>query len=555
MKRQIYLSLIFSMLIVFGFSQSQRMVLLEHFTQASCGPCATYNPQINSLLASNPDKITAIMYHTSWPGYDPMYNHNTVENAARTSYYSVSSVPNSVLDGNIYNGHPNGWNISTVNNRYAVPSPCDISIYHALSADENEFLVWVMIEATEDMPAGLKMHLAAIEKEITFSSPPGSNGETEFFNVMKKMLPNQTGLVLPAIPAGEYIILEYSWEHSNVYDVDQLAAVGFVQNNDTKEVMQAAMSSDEPFDPPYNVDADIMTVSNISQTYCNGYIEPVITIRNNGEAPLTSLDISYTINGGDPVTYNWTGNLGFLEKDIIEMTGSEFTVMDVNTLEVTGASPNGQNDDYMTNNVRTIEIEQAPSVTSPVSLVLKLDNHPEETSWEVKDSQGNVLYEGGDYTTAGQILVEQFQVEDEDCYTFYIYDEGGDGLTEGGSYKLGYSGNIIFAEGTGFGVKDEAQFSINYTGISENDFASDLHVYPVPVEKEVNLSFNLLRNSEVKYSVINPTGEKLFETEHGMQSPGEKIFTINLEEFSPGVYYVILETGTKQTIRKIVLVK
>ncbi len=61
------------------YAQSQRLVLLEHFTQASCGPCATYNPSIHTWLVNNPDKITSINYHTSWPGYDPMYNHNTVD--------------------------------------------------------------------------------------------------------------------------------------------------------------------------------------------------------------------------------------------------------------------------------------------------------------------------------------------------------------------------------------------------------------------------------------------------------------------------------------------
>lgn len=193
-----------------GFGQSQRLVLLEHFTQASCGPCAQYNPQINSLLNQYPDKFTAVMYHTSWPGYDPMYNHNTVENGARTSYYSVNAVPNSVIDGNVYNGHPAGWNITTINNRYAVPSPADISVYHELSPGQDEVTVNMMILATQDIPAGTKAHMVVIEKHIHFSNPPGSNGETDFYNVMKKMLPNQSGTELPAMQAGDYTIISYS---------------------------------------------------------------------------------------------------------------------------------------------------------------------------------------------------------------------------------------------------------------------------------------------------------------------------------------------------------
>ncbi|HML86466.1 MAG TPA: hypothetical protein PKE52_15025, partial [Bacteroidales bacterium] len=45
-----------------GYSQSQRLVLLEEFTQASCGPCASSNPTIHALLVNNPTKITGIYY-------------------------------------------------------------------------------------------------------------------------------------------------------------------------------------------------------------------------------------------------------------------------------------------------------------------------------------------------------------------------------------------------------------------------------------------------------------------------------------------------------------
>jgi hypothetical protein len=56
MRKHVYLLILFSGLTLISFGQSQRLVLLEHFTQASCGPCATYNPQINTMLANNPDK-------------------------------------------------------------------------------------------------------------------------------------------------------------------------------------------------------------------------------------------------------------------------------------------------------------------------------------------------------------------------------------------------------------------------------------------------------------------------------------------------------------------
>jgi hypothetical protein len=386
-----------------AFSQSQRMVLLEQFTQASCGPCASANPAIKNLLAGNPDKITSIFYHTSWPGYDPMYLHNTDDQNGRVTYYGVNSVPYSVLDGNYYNGFPSGWNINTVNNRYSVPSPLEIKIYSHLSPDQTKFHVYMLIEATEDLSGNLAAHMVVIEKLIQFASPPGSNGETQFVNVLKKMLPSKTGTMLLPMEEGEYVILEGEWKHANVYSLPQLAVVGFVQNNANKEVLQAANSSSTPFTPLFTTDVEVTEIKNIPQYNCMGSIQPVAKIRNNGTADITSMDIVYSMNGGEPLTYAWTGNLAFLESVSVELPESVFNVLDENTLEVIALNPNGTNDEYTKNNTYIRIIDKSLLVTSPVSLALKLDNNPQETTWELKNSQGTVLYSGGSLHTGRRI--------------------------------------------------------------------------------------------------------------------------------------------------------
>jgi hypothetical protein len=172
--KKIALSILLITLTLTGFSQSQRLVLLEHFTQASCGPCATVNPGLHTLLTANPDKITSIMVHTSWPGYDPMYNHNTADAGARTSYYSVNSVPHSVLDGNFYNGHPSGWNINTVNTRYAVPSPFNLSINQNLSPGNDTLFVTMLVEATAGVTGPITAFMTVIEKHIHFNTAPAA---------------------------------------------------------------------------------------------------------------------------------------------------------------------------------------------------------------------------------------------------------------------------------------------------------------------------------------------------------------------------------------------
>ena len=40
-----------------SFAQTQRRVLVEEFTQASCGPCAAVNPAFNVMLSANAEKF------------------------------------------------------------------------------------------------------------------------------------------------------------------------------------------------------------------------------------------------------------------------------------------------------------------------------------------------------------------------------------------------------------------------------------------------------------------------------------------------------------------
>ena len=554
MKRSLLLFLTMTMFAVLTFGQSQRLVLLEHFTQASCGPCAGVNPGIEALLNANPDKFTAINYHTSWPGYDPMYNHNTVENGARTNYYSVNSVPYSSIDGNYYNGHPNNWNINTINNRYAETSPFELYMHHELSADENTFTVTMLIVASEDVEAGMKAHMVVIEEMISFSSAPGSNGEKDFRNVMKKMLPNHSGTSLPAFETGDYALLQYSWEHQNVYEIDELNAIGFIQNNDGKEVLQAANSSEVVFDPLYTTDVEAKEVSNISYFNCEGKIQPMVEIRNNGSDNLTSLDIHYSLNGGAVITYNWTGNLGFLETEKVLLEESTFTVELENTLNVTVESPNGVADEYAQNNLQDIMIDKAPLGESTMVLYMILDDNPEETTWEVTNYEGDVIHEGGPYTMAGQTVLEQLTFESTNCYTFTIYDDGGDGLSQGGSIAFGFGSEYLINE-TDFGDKAEAQFKIEFTGISDQLVLPHFSMYPNPATDQVQFSFDLVSKQEVQYSLMNALGDVVKSQAYGMEPAGKRNYTIGLDGLSEGIYYLRIQVGDAQKTEKIVITK
>lgn len=304
-----------------SFGQYQRLVLFEEFTQASCGPCASQNPGFNALLGENTDKAVAIKYQVSWPGFDPMYLQNSSEVDARVSYYSVSGVPDASMDGvhiandcGYYTGAPACVSQDDIDAGYAVTSPFQMVTTHYFSADYKTVYVHVDVTAGPDVTGTLKLQVEVTEKEILFDTPPGSNGETEFYGVMKKMLPNNSGTLTGDFYAGETKSYDLSWDMSNIYNINNIQIVAFMQNDATKGVMQASVSS--PIGGLADVDYAANSVNAIS---CTADYTPVVNVTNNSATTLTSLDVVYRFDAGAPSTYNWTGSIAAGGSDNISL--------------------------------------------------------------------------------------------------------------------------------------------------------------------------------------------------------------------------------------------
>jgi hypothetical protein len=537
-------------LTAFVFAQSQRMVLAEESTSSTCGPCAGQNPAFDALLQANSDIVTAIKYHVWWPapGNDPMYLHNTVDNAARTNYYSINSVPRAVMQGNYYNGQPAGVSQSMLNTLAAIPSPFEIQIQQELSPNEDSIYLTTLIKATEDVSGNMVAHVVVVEKYIGFSSPPGTNGEKDFYNVMKKLLPTKSGTSMPSsMVAGDYIILQNSWKLENVYDINELAAVAFVQDNTSKDVHQAGNSSEDPLVPAYNLDVEVLSVSNATSSNCSGSLTPHVTIRNNGGTDITSLTINYAINDGEEQTYEWSGNLSFLQTETVELSEVTFAIADTNQLVITGISPNGSDDDYLPNNTFIFEVIKAPSLTGNSIVFLTLDDHPEETTWEIKNSMGDVVQSGGPYETSGQKF-EPINLSETDCYEFVIYDAGGNGTEY---YAVVYGNNQVAFDGSNFGDLERNEFAIGIVSVDQIEAYTDMSIYPNPVTDKLNISFYMPDQNDVRVVVSDLVGKTIINKNEGVLNAGPQQFVLNTSQLTTGIYLVEISIGSTVYSQKV----
>ena len=296
------------------YAQVQRMVMIEGFSNASCPPCAAQNPAYKTMLDNNATKVIAMKYQTNWPGVDPMNAQTQAEVGPRVTYYNFNGVPYGLIDGTIisggsYAGALNGLDQTEIDTRYAVSSPFDLALTHNFSADMDS----VFISATISTPATfsgttLKLHVAMVEKEIVFAAAPGSNGETEFHNVMRKMYPDANGTALPATwSSGNTQTYNFAAPiPSYIYDYTQIAVVAFIQENTNKVVHQAAMSDALPL---VNFLKNV-SLANIPVLNCSGdYSSVTFNTVNQGNNTITNCTVNQQLNNGTVIETPWSGTI------------------------------------------------------------------------------------------------------------------------------------------------------------------------------------------------------------------------------------------------------
>ena len=102
---------------------------------------------------------------------------------------------------------------------------------------------------------------------------------------------------------------------------------------------------------------------------------------------------------------------------------------------------------------------QPPGPCVPTLVNINLDQYPEETSWDIKDSLGNILFSGGPYNNVPDYEPQfKFKCLPPGELTFTIYDLYGDGLEgslwggQNGSYYVMQCGDtVVWGDNPAFG--------------------------------------------------------------------------------------------------------
>lgn len=229
----------------------KKLVLLEDFANVSCVPCVQSNLVIRSLMAGtySSEQLLVIKYHVSYPSpQDLFYQANKAVIDKRAQFYNVFSTPTSYVDGKLKPISSDSIQIKQyVDQQLATSAKFRLTIADSVGGG----MIFAraalrVIDPTVLTPAltgNLILHVMAIQSETSFATPPGSNGETVFYDVVRGFFTGADGTAANFTYFGEELSFNLSIPVGNGWDMTKIKVVAFLQNKLTKEIYQAAFSN------------------------------------------------------------------------------------------------------------------------------------------------------------------------------------------------------------------------------------------------------------------------------------------------------------------------
>lgn len=213
-----------------------RIPLFEVFTSSTCGPCYNGNKVYESVIAGKPTSdFVSLKYQEYFPSTGDPYC--TDETVARLGYYGINSIPRMEIDG-AWDGNAGNFT-QTLYDQYKNTAP-KATVSGTYSIKERVVNGKVKFSPLVAIPAGTILYIA-ITEDMTVKNKK-TNGETAFYDVVKKMIPNQAGQAISLTVANtkDSVSFSYTFPASYRLPADATAAnrISFVSGKDTNNSVE-----------------------------------------------------------------------------------------------------------------------------------------------------------------------------------------------------------------------------------------------------------------------------------------------------------------------------
>ncbi|WP_337864779.1 hypothetical protein [Ignavibacterium sp.] len=223
---------------------AQKIVQLEDFANVSCTPCLTSNKILESLTRNSQysNQVRLIKFPTNFPSpVDPMYQTAKQYCDYRMNFYQILFAPTIIVDGIL---RPVPTDSNQIRNAIIqrLQSASDYWISDSSDIINNGLFIKLNIETKNINNSELEdliLRIAIVETEIEYQIPPGSNGETKFYDVARIILPSNEGFRLSELKGHKSLTFENSLD--STWNLSKIRAVSFIQKESTKEIIQSCI--------------------------------------------------------------------------------------------------------------------------------------------------------------------------------------------------------------------------------------------------------------------------------------------------------------------------
>ncbi|MBK5284992.1 MAG: T9SS type A sorting domain-containing protein [Bacteroidia bacterium] len=304
---------------------------------------------------------------------------------------------------------------------------------------------------------------------------------------------------------------------------------------------------------------------------------PTVTIRNGGTTTLTSLTITYGIEGGPQSVFNWTGSLPFMKTE--DVTMPPFAWSSGNKFIVTVSNPNGGTDEYVNNNTMKGDFGVPPEYDADLIFHLRTDLHYDQYngyhqgSYTVKDENGNIVFQRTNSSLLPNTTYRDTVHLASGCYEFRFTDDVagitnpfdndynyGDGMTNWPDQTNNPIGQMMIKRmnntnlkifGMDFGRELFQHFTVGYyLTVPQQASEETIDLYPNPSEGIFNLDMAFAKLQDVSVLVTDMMGRKVYS--ENMKNVFAEILPLDLSREPNGIYFVVVQSKDKRLVRKLV---
>ncbi|MEL7534408.1 MAG: T9SS type A sorting domain-containing protein, partial [Bacteroidota bacterium] len=253
--------------------------------------------------------------------------------------------------------------------------------------------------------------------------------------------------------------------------------------------------------------------------------------------------------------YNWTGNIKFYDRARITLPPISYSNQKVNELKVSIENINGLGDSTINQEI-TRNWSGNISTFGAHTLIIQPDLNAGENNWIIKSQQFGILAGGGPYTNGdNSLIVESINLPilgnlAKNCYSFEIYDTGGDGFAGGGYYHLiSAFGDTIATNATGaFEGSETTDFNLTWaTDLEQELLPQFAQVFPNPSSGLFQVQLAERPQEAYDWKVYNLNGSLIAQG-----SAQNQELAIDLSNQANGIYQIVLRSSDKMWSQKLI---